>query len=83
MDIVDALRKEKAKLEQRLMAIQGAIIALNGSTKTASVHTRTSSPRSTNGRRTMSAAVRAKISKKAKERWARIKAQKGAGKKAK
>jgi hypothetical protein len=73
MDIVMALQHEQIKLEKQLTAIQGAISALNGRTKTILSAGHASSP---NGavapKRTMSAAVRATISKKAKERWAKI-----------
>lgn len=66
MNILVALKNEEAKLQQQLKAIQGAIRALYGS--------EVSSFRGTTGRRTMSAAAREKISKAAKERWAKYRA---------
>ena len=73
MNIIGALHSEESKLQGQLKAIQGAIAALNGSGKTAvSVgHTKSSS-----SKRTMSAAVRAKISRATKARWARFRAEK-------
>jgi lactam utilization protein B len=74
------LHKEADKLNRQLAAVKGAIEALNGASKavagdSAAVHS--------NGRRTMSAAVRARISQKAKARWAKIKAEQGKSKAAK
>jgi hypothetical protein len=63
MDIIRALHDEEARLQQQLKSIQGAIAALNGSADK-------------NAKRTMSAAVRARISRKAKARWAKIRVQK-------
>jgi hypothetical protein len=62
MDIIGALQKEEAKLERQLTAVQGAITAL--------------SPNGASAKRTMSAAVRARISGAAKARRALIKAGK-------
>ena len=76
MDIIGALRQEESKLQRQLTAVQGAIAALNGSTKTVASRHQVSSPNGVRGKRTMSAAVRARISRSAKARWARIKAQK-------
>lgn len=76
MDIIGALRQEESKLRRQLTAVQGAIAALNGSTKTVASRRSVSSPNDTHGKRTMSAAVRAKISRTAKARWAKIKAEK-------
>lgn len=81
MDIVQALKQEEAKLHRQLSSVQGAIAALNGSTKHASSHT--SSNKVATPKRTMSAAVRARISQKAKARWAKIKAEQSKTKKAK
>jgi hypothetical protein len=84
MDIVEALRKEEIKLQRQLAGIQGAITALNGIGSTGAI-----SPMGTNGvktvriKRTMSAALRARLSQKAKERWAKYRAAQGKGKKAK
>jgi len=74
MDIIGALRQEESKLRRQLTAVQGAIAALNGGKTVAS--RRNVSPNGTDGKRTMSAAVRAKISRTAKARWAKIKAEK-------
>ena len=76
MDIIGALQQEESKLRRQLTAVQGAIAALNGGTKTAASRRNVSSPNGTHGKRTMSAAVRAKISRAAKARWAKIKADK-------
>jgi hypothetical protein len=84
MDIIAALKEEESKLHRQLNAVQGAISALNGDTNKAPV---TSGQKlnlnGTNGKRTMSAAVRARISRTAKARWAKIRAEKVAGKKTK
>ena len=76
MDIIGALRQEESKLRRQLTAVQGAIAALNGGTKAVASHRNVSSPNGTHVKRTMSAAVRAKISRTAKARWAKIKAKK-------
>ena len=76
MEIVLALRNEETKLQAQLTAVRGAIAALNGSGKAAAVPSHSSSPNGSSGRRTMSAAVRAKIRRSAKARWAKIRAEK-------
>jgi hypothetical protein len=69
MDILAALKQEESKLQQQLSAVQRAIAALSGAKSTAL--------RNRSGRkRVMSAAAKAKMSKAAKERWAKIKAEK-------
>ena len=83
MDIIAALKQEESKLERQLTAVQGAIAALNGVTKTAVSLGHVSSPRSTNAKRTVSAAARAKMSRAAKVRWAKVKAEQSKGRKAK
>jgi hypothetical protein len=75
MDIIEALRQEESKLRQQLMAVQGAIAALNGG-KTVASRRNVSSPNGTQRKRAMSAAVRARISRSAKARWAKIRAEK-------
>jgi hypothetical protein len=80
MNIVEALHGEEAKLHRQLSAIQGAIAALNGGSKPTVLAGRIASPVNTNGKRTMSAAVRAKISRKAKARWAKVRAEQSKGK---
>ena len=78
MDIIKALRKEEAKLEkqaknaaQHLAAIRVAVKAFGGSLTTSTKAT---------GRkeRKLSAAGRAKISRAAKARWAKVRAAEAA-----
>jgi len=76
MDIVRALRQEETKLHKQLAAVQRAIAALNGASETATSRRNRSAPNGTQAKRAMSAAVRAKLSRKAKERWAKIRAEK-------
>jgi hypothetical protein len=76
MEILDALKQEEAKLQRQLTAVQGAIAALNGGGKTAISLGHTGSPNGASGKRTMSASVRARISRAAKARWAKIRAEK-------
>jgi hypothetical protein len=73
MNIVEALHEEEAKLQTQLTAIQGAIAVLNGAAKTAVARSDQQSKRTV--KRTMPASVRARISRKAKARWAKIKAE--------
>jgi hypothetical protein len=76
MNILAALKKEEAKFEkqaevarQQLNTVRAAMKIFQGGT--------TGNPKASGRKkRLMSAAVRAKLSKKAKERWARIKAAK-------
>jgi hypothetical protein len=82
MDIIGALKQEESKLHRQLNAVQGAIAALNGDARTSATPRKKSSLEGSNGKRTMSAAVRAKISRTARARWAKIRAEKVAGKKA-
>ena len=84
MDIIAALKEEESKLHRQLNAVQGAIAALNGKINKAPVRLgQKLNLNGTNGKRTMSAAVRARISRTAKARWAKIRAEKAAGKKRK
>jgi hypothetical protein len=83
MDIIGALKQEESKLERQLTAVQGAIAALNGGGNTLFSPGRIGSGKSTERKRTMSAAARAKMSRAAKLRWAKIKAEQSKGKKAK
>jgi len=76
MNIVEALKQEESKLQRQLMAVQGAIAALNSGGKAATLPGHTNSPNGAGGKRTMSAAVRARISRSAKARWAKIRAEK-------
>lgn len=61
-DLLKMLRDERASLLRKLAGVDAAIHALNGSAAPAKA-----------GKRTMSAATRAKISAAAKKRWAKIK----------
>ena len=84
MEIIEALRKEETKLQRQLAGIQGALAALNGSDSAKpAVPARTGVVKSVRVKRTMSAALRARLSQKAKERWAKIRAEQSKGKKAK
>jgi hypothetical protein len=75
MDILAALKQEEAKLKHQLTGIQSAISALGGTYRpTGSVigsKSKTASPK-----RVVSAALRAHLSRKAKERWAKVHAAK-------
>lgn len=81
MDILAALKQEEAKLQKQLTGVRGAIAALGGGRAVA-----TSRPgngaRKTRPKRVVSAALRARLSKLAKERWAKINAGKHKAKKA-
>ncbi len=72
MNILEALHTEEAKLQRRLTAVEGAIAALNGTVEITVTHVNRHPEKVV--KRTMSASVRARISAKAKARWAKIKA---------
>ena len=76
MDIIGALKQEESELQRQLTAVKSAIAALNGDAKTVVSSIHTTSPNGSSAKRTMSAAVRAKIARSAKARWAKIKAEK-------
>ena len=76
MDIVQALRQEETKLSQQLTAVQGVIAAFNGRVTGAMSIRHTSAINGLGGQRTMSAAGRARISRAAKARWAKLRAEK-------
>ena len=76
MEIIGALKQEESKLQQQLTAVQGAIAALNGGAKIAVSPRHASGPNRTSSKRTLSAAGRARISRAAKARWAKIRAEK-------
>ena len=80
MNIVEALHNEEVKLQRQLTAVKAAVAALNGGSKTAASPRHATSPNGTSGKRTMSAAVRARISRAATARWAKIRAEKAKGK---
>jgi hypothetical protein len=75
MDILAALKQAETKLQRQLSGIQGAISVLGGGRKVTS-RGRTRGGTSTRKKRVVSAALRARLSQKAKERWARIRAEK-------
>src|SRR5881396_2763906 len=66
MDIIAQLKAERDKAAQQVNALDTAIKALRGLNSTGA----------TRGRRTMSAAARARISASQKARWARTRGQK-------
>jgi len=76
MDIIGALKSEESKLQRQLTAVQGAITALNGGSTTAVSPRRISSSNGARAKGTLSAAGRARISRAAKARWAKIRAEK-------
>jgi hypothetical protein len=79
MDILTALKDEQSKLERQLRGIETAIAAVAGS-ENGSGRGRSQSAAADHNdgapRRTLSAAGRMAISRAAKARWARIKAEK-------
>jgi len=75
MVILVALMQERARLQQQLKGIEGAILALNGS-HPAKPRAQVASNKGVSRKRTMSAAGRAKISKLTKARWAKFRAEK-------
>jgi hypothetical protein len=75
MNILVALRQERAKLQQQLKGIEGAILALRGPNPGAS-RAKVASHKGVTRKRTMSAAGRARISKLTKARWAKFRAEK-------
>lgn len=78
MDIVEALKQEESKLQRQLIAVQDAIAALNRGARTVVSQRHSNNANSSGSKRTMSAAVRAKIARAAKARWAKIRAAKKA-----
>jgi hypothetical protein len=72
MNILDALKTERARIQARLHGVNTAINALSG----GSPASRASSKGSTPTRRRMSAKARAAIGKATRERWARYRAAK-------
>jgi hypothetical protein len=81
MDILAALKQEEAKLKKQLNGVRGAIVALGGAS-TVAVSRPANPGKKPGAKRVVSAALRARLSKLAKERWARIKAGKPKPKKA-
>jgi len=77
MEILTALRQEEAKLQHQLTGVRAAIAALGGA-YTSSITVRAG--KAGRGKRVVSAALRAHLSRKAKERWARARAEKASKK---
>lgn len=75
MDILLALKQEESKLKDRLKGVQGAIVALNG-TSSSTPDAGPAAEKRAAPKRKMSAAARAKISKATKARWANFRAEK-------
>ena len=75
MEILAALKQEEAKLHHQLTGIRAAITALGGAYSGPSVAVRHG--KSGRAKRVVSAALRAHLSRKAKERWAKVRADKG------
>jgi len=74
MEILTALKQEEAKLQHQLTGIRSAIAALGGGYSASSVTARHG--KSGKAKRVVSAALRAHLSRKAKERWAKVRAEK-------
>ena len=73
MNILAAIKREERKLEKQLHKIQHQLDGVRGAAK-ALGHS-TGRELTSIKKRVMSAAVKAKISKAAKKRWAKVKAQ--------
>jgi len=74
MEILTALREEESKLQHQLTSVRAAITALGGAYGGPSVAIRHG--KGGRGKRVVSAALRAHLSRKAKERWAKVRAEK-------
>jgi hypothetical protein len=73
MSILAAIRREEKKVKKQLGKLQNDLVGLQSAAKALG---RSANRDITNvKKRVMSAAARAKISKAAKKRWAKIKAQ--------
>lgn len=72
MDILAALKQEEARLQKQLTGVRGAIVALGGA-RTVATGGQAKRVKKTGTKRVVSAALRARLSKLAKERWAKIK----------
>ena len=73
MSILGAIRREEKKVKKQLVKLQHDLVGLQSAAKALG---RTASRDITRvKKRVLSAAGRAKISKAAKKRWARVKAQ--------
>jgi hypothetical protein len=74
MDLLAAIKREERKLEQELTKLQGKLSGVRAAAKALDDSTVREVTQVKN--RVMSAAARAKISKAAKLRWARFRAEK-------
>lgn len=83
MDIIAALKQEESKLHRQLNAVRVAIAALNRGSESPTARRTKTAVTGTHGKRTMSAAVRAKISRTVRARWVKIRAERAAGRKTK
>jgi hypothetical protein len=72
MEILAALKQEEAKLQHQLTGIRSAIAALGGSFSSVTARR----AKGARPKRVVSPALRAHLSRKAKERWAKIRAGK-------
>ena len=73
MSILAAIRREEKKVEKQMAKLQGDLIGLQSAAK--ALARSASRDLTTAKKRVMSAAGRAKMSKAAKKRWAKIKAE--------
>ena len=73
MHILGAIRREERKVKKQLVKLQHDLIGLQSAAKALGKTARRDITRVK--KRVLSAAGRAKISKAAKKRWARVKAQ--------
>ena len=69
MNILAAIRREEKKVKKQLAKLQHDLIALQSAAKALGKDFTTAK------KRVLSAAARAKISRAAKKRWAKVKAQ--------
>jgi hypothetical protein len=72
MNILSAIRREERKLEKQVGKLQGRLDALRAAAKT--LGNSASNELGKAQKRVMSAAARAKMSRAAKRRWAKVKA---------
>ena len=73
MDLLAAIKREERKLEKELSRLQGKLSGVRAAAK--ALGTKASREVTQVKKRALSAAARAKISKAAKARWAKFRAQ--------
>ena len=73
MNLLATIKREERKLEKELDKIQHRLAAVRGAAAALGRSTRNQAKRTT--KRALSAVARAKISKAAKKRWAKFRAQ--------